>query len=349
MLHVGQASKSLQQIETSLSALEFGKPSKVTQKGNGARSSSSVRSDYAEMSELEDSLKLIVRKNSRVVPPLPLHGNVNGNVNGAKAQESDYACIEDLRIHLRASPMAANSDIGARERTFRDMKQPSVSASRVPPPVPKRTEKVEKSSSAAQVSNEGPTNLPIQKMPLPPRPTELINGATTPNEEIEPSPPPLPPPFGTTSYYNGAMLPSPQPKPYQTRDSQTEQSIDPLALYDTPRSVLQGNSGDFYNIPRPSMPQAPTDRARELNLLYDVPRSVRQQMTASSDLYKVPGPSSGGASLLDTYDVPPYHHHHQQPPLPSDLSDLYSIPRTTRQTSGMCMYMYVHVCIVCVY
>ena len=88
--HVSQASKALVQIEKGLSAMEFGGV-KVKVKGNGAKSSDQ---DYVEMSELEDSLKKLERKHSRVLPPVPVR-----NVNGAKAKESDYAHIEDLNVH----------------------------------------------------------------------------------------------------------------------------------------------------------------------------------------------------------------------------------------------------------
>ena len=302
MFHVSQASKSLVQIENALGALEFGRAPKV--KGNGAKSSDP---DYVEMSDLEDSLKLLTRKNSRVLPPVPVR-----NMNGAKAKESDYARIEDLNVHGHTPQMQRKTNRlvpyaevsmkdSAREVTSRYVE---LDMSAQPPPVPKRpaqlaADKDKRSKPHYVEISELKVGQSIQNTPLPPRPTE-----GGPNRDFERSPPPLPPPPDVA--YNS------HPKPKGSRgqvNGNPRQSLeDSGSLYDVPRSLLRGESYDLYDVPKSVVQQQQqqsdgggvVSSQGDSHDIYDVPRSLGRGV--SLDLYDVPKPLRD--SSLDLYDVP---------------------------------------------
>ena len=330
--HVGQTSKELAQIENGLSSMKFGDArSKV--KGNGAKSSSS---DYVKMSELEDSLKKLERKHSRVVPPVPVR-----NVNAAKAKESDYAHIEDLEIHGH-SPKVQRKPSLLKPYAQVSMKDPlpstdsNTSVSHAPPPVPIREGNQKVQYADLKVGQS------IRDLPLPPRPDEGIlpppprlskggrndlplpprpnkggqSGLPLPPRQNEggpraldrsPSPSPLPPPPSL-----GGALYDTLPK----QDGATGFSDDdPGTLYDVPRSLRRGETYDIYDIPR-SVLQPLQSNSRDQE--GEGPVGSHDQPAGSHDLYDVPK-----SFQEDVYDVPRANH--------SISPSLYDVPRALRE------------------
>ena len=230
--------------------MEFGKRA-VKVKGNGAKS---IDADYVEMSDLEDSLKLLTRKDSRVLPPVLVR-----NVNGAKAKESDYARIEDLNIHghpqtkqhkpKRLIPYAECSmkdpikdgSLAAKRYTEIDVAPPS------PPRVPSRSgHSSTKEKSPNPESYDLKPGQSIRDLPLPPRPNER-------REDSDLSPSPLPPPPSSLAGQEG---------------SDPQVSVHSRTIYDIPRSLRRGEVHDFYDVPKSLTQQ---------HDLYDVPRSLTRQ------------------------------------------------------------------------
>ena len=281
------------QIENGLNSLEFGKRKA---KGNGARSADP---DYVEISELQDTLKLLVRKNSRVVPPTPVR-----NVNGAKAKESDYARIEDLRVHGhghtpdpqprsgRLIPYAEvhMQDNHAADKPTRLSRYAEIDLPASPPPIPKRpTQKKESLSDYAEISDMKPSR-PASKSSAPPKPQPV-------KQFSEDSPPPLPPPSGTGLYDS---LPKLSKNVSQDESDSRGKEPGPQQFYDVPRALVQRESHCLYDVPK-SLGQrySPSD-------LYDVPRSL-QERESVPNLYNIPRPLKQGPKSysLDHYDTLP--------------------------------------------
>ena len=233
--------------------MEFGNRA-VKVKGNGAKS---VDADYMEMSDLEDSLKLLSRKDSRVLPPVPVR-----NGNGAKAKESDYARIEDLKVHRHSQSVHKKPKrlVPYAECSMKDPVKEGSSAVRrytevdvVPCPPPRVPSRSDRSSSKKEKSpNPEVYDLKpgqsIRDLPLPPRPDEKREETL----DFGRSPSPLPPPSDLLSGQAGSDL---------------ELSLH--SIYDVPRSLRRGEVQDLYDIPK-SLTHQPSD-------LYDVPRSLTRQ------------------------------------------------------------------------
>ena len=289
VFHVSQVSKSLVHIEEGLEMMEFagvsGKPPRV--KGNGAKSSDS---DYAEMAELEQSLKILERKQSRVLPPVPVR-----NVNGAKAnvKETDYAHIEDLNVHghtpkmKRKSLLKPYAQVSMKDAPVEDNDVATEMTSE-PPPVPKRPavgggdEKAKCRGSFIDLK-EGQS---IRDFPLPPRPDEMQG-----NQKFAPSP--LPPPSSHSTY--------------DTLPKSDNKSGDSASLYDVPRSLVQGESYETYDTPRNLLQQPrplseDTLQPRQQGGSRENTTPLPRQSDGPHDLYDVPRSILG--SSYDVYDIP---------------------------------------------
>lgn len=315
--HVSQVSKSLVQIETSLSTMEFGRVAKV--KGNGAKSRDT---DSVEIAELEESVKMLSRKNSRVLPPIPVR-----NVNGAKAKESDYAHIEDLEIHGNTPEVQRKFAKPERLLPYAEtsMKEP-VKVAKPPPsryteidvevnalPLPKRSdmshEKGKGLKSRYVEISELKEGQSIKDCPLPPRPDEM-------GWDSDESPPPLPPPplggYDTLPRENKGPARNSgmfYPQPPQNG------SLDIYNVPKSPRPLSAQEGLDIYNVPRPLDQGAAQD-------LYDVPRSLRD---SSYDTYDVPR-NVVGDNQRRSYIEPP-----SSSPERGTSPSLYDVPRSLIQ------------------
>lgn len=293
VFHVSQASKSLVQIEKALSSMEFG--SKVPKvKGNGAKSGDR---DYIEMTELEDSLTMLVRKHSRVLPPVPVR-----NVNGAKAnvKESDYSRIEDLEIHRHTPTMQDKpkrlvpyAEVSTKVPVNDNSSAPPrcSEADVPPPPVPKRTEQSSDGEKSTQSRcTEISAGQSIRDFPLPPRPNE--NGGKD-NHDWGRSTSLFPPPPGARQYNS---LPN---RNRATREAGMDYHLsrESATRYDVPQSLRRG---EVYDVPKSLLQQHQVLSQGRSDDIYDVPRS--QERAASQDLYDVPRSLLG--SSYDMYDVP---------------------------------------------
>ena len=293
VFQVTQASKSLVQIEEGLEMMEFaggsGKPPRV--KGNGAKSRDS---DYAELAELEDSLKMLERKQSRVLPPVPVR-----NVNGAKAnvKESDYAHIEDLHVHgftpkmKRKLLLKPYAQVSMRDGSVEE-DDVAVETTSDPPPVPRRPAGggIDEKSRDGKRRGGGFLDLKagqsIRDLPLPPRP-----------DEIE----------GSQKFSRSPLPPLPGGHPTYDSLAKQDEGQDSRLLYDVPRSLLRGESYDTYDTPRSLLQQPrplPEDtllpRRRDVSRDNTTPQP--RQLEGSHDLYDVPRSVLG--SSYDVYDVP---------------------------------------------
>ena len=267
------------------------KPPRV--KGNGAKSSDS---DYAELAELENSLKMMERKQSRVLPPVAVR-----NVNGAKAnvKESDYAHIEDLSVHgftpkmKRKSLLKPYAQVSMRDGSVEE-DDVAMETTSDPPPVPKRPAGSgidEKSRDGKRKGTGGgfldlKAGQSIRDLPLPPRPDEIEG-----NQKFSPSPLPL--------------LSGGHPT-YDTLAKQ-DKGQDSRFLYDVPRSLLRGESYETYDTPRSLLQQPrplPEDTLlpRQQGGSRDNTTPQPRQLDGSHDLYDVPRSVLG--SSYDVYDVP---------------------------------------------
>ena len=322
--HVSQVSKSLAQIETALSTMEFGTVAKA--KGNGAKSSDP---DNIEIAELEESVKLLSRrKNSRVLPPIPVR-----NVNGAKAKESDYAHIEDLEIHGNTPKVERKFTKPERllpytETSMKETKPPASGYTEIDVnvnalPLPKRSdiphEKGKGVKSRYIEISELKEGKSIKDCPLPPRPDEIEE-----DWESDESPPPLPPPptgtYDTLPRENKGAMGLVGTDPKLTRNSGMFSPPDGSHdIYNVPRSPrpLSAQEGlDIYNVPRPQDQGATLD-------LYDVPRSLRD---SSYDTYDVPR-NLVGDNQRRSYIEP------TASPERNTSPSLYDVPRSLRQVS----------------
>ena len=273
------------QIENGLSAMEFGGSDKTVAK-NGAKS---VDADYVEMSDLEESLKMMERKPSRVLPPVPVR-----NVNGAKAnvKESDYAHIEDLNVHghtpklkRKISLLKPYAQVSMKDT---DALLPIATVSMdttsdlTPPPIPSRPVNEEDERKLKSRFLDLKDGQSIRDLPLPPRPDE--RGGRYGGIDRSPSPSPLPPPTSDALY---DTLPK----------HSTQSRMESDSLYDVPRSLRQGESYDVYDVPKSllhhqqhSLPEIegtlkPWQPTSESHDIYDIPRSL---LDNSYDLYDVP-------------------------------------------------------------
>ena len=245
-------------------------------KGNGARSKDS---DYAELSELEDSVKMLERKQSRVVPPVPVR-----NVNGAKAnvKDSDYAHIGDVNVHGHTPKMKRKSLLKPYAQvSMKDSPdEVAMETTSDPPPLPTRPSARDEDSKRGRgpVAMEIKPGQSIRDLPLPPRPDEIEedDGSLTPSPTLPSPQAPTPPPSHAT--YDSL----PKADKRSNRDSlyDVPRSIlrdgEPYDTYDTPRSALQRPNPGEGTLPR--QPEEPQD-------LYDVPRSV---LGDHHDIYDVP-------------------------------------------------------------
>ena len=258
-------------------------------KGNGAKSKSS------ETSELEDSLKMLERKQSRVLPPVPVR-----NVNGAKAnvKESDYAHIEDLKVHGHTPKLKRKTSL-LKPYAQVSMRDPPAgvktgvateTTSDPPPPIPARPAGSGRDGEGDERSHR--VNLKvgqsIRDLPLPPRPDE-IEGV----RNLTPSPL-LPPPPGHQTYDS-----LPRHDGTSGRES--------WCLYDVPRTLLRGENYNTYDTPRSALHQPhPLSEDDMLPRKPDGSRdqfaSLPRQLDNSRDLYDVPRSVLGSA--YDIYDVP---------------------------------------------
>ena len=283
-------------IEEGLEMMEFagqsGKAAASRVKGNGAKSSDS---DYAELVQLEDSLKILERKQSRVLPPVPVR-----NVNGAKAnvKESDYSHIEDLNVHghtprmKRKALLKPYAQVSMRDGGSVEEDEVAMETTPEPPPVPKRPAGVaDEKSRHGKAHGAGFLDLKagqsIRDFPLPPRPDE-IKGP----RKFSPSPHPPPTSGGHPTYDTLPKL---------------EKENDSWSLYDVPRSLVRGESYETYDTPRSLLQQPhplpentllPRQRGESCANTTPQPR----QPDGSHDLYDVPRAVLG--SSYDVYDVP---------------------------------------------